>query len=336
MVHALELGQVGVDDAGERDLVEVDLLAGDQVEQQVEGPLEDRGADLVRHPSENTGRSPRPRRIPWPAMTRVFSGIQPTGDTHLGNYLGAVRNWVETSTSTTPSTASSTSTPSPSSTTPAELRAKTLTMATLLLAAGLDPDVCTLFVQSHVPEHSRAELAAGVHRQHGRAAPHDPVQGQDGQGGRGLGPGRACSPTRSSRPPTSSSTTPTASPSARTSASTSSSPATSPSGSTTATARRSSCPTPPSRRWAPGSWTCRTRRRRCRSRADSPQGHGARARPARGHRAQVQAGRHRHRRPRSASTRSASPGCPTCSRSSRSPRAAAPTRQPRATRSTGP
>ena len=86
-------------------------------------------------------------------MTRVLSGIQPTGETHLGNYLGAVRNWVadqhehdaffvvvDLHALTIPQD-------------PAELRAKTLGMATLLLAAGLDPEVCTLFVQSHVPEH---------------------------------------------------------------------------------------------------------------------------------------------------------------------------------------
>ena len=87
-------------------------------------------------------------------MTRVLSGIQPTGDTHLGNYLGAIRQWVvdqhehdalfcvvDLHALTTPQD-------------PAELRAKTLRMATLLLAAGLDPEVCTLFVQSHVPEHT--------------------------------------------------------------------------------------------------------------------------------------------------------------------------------------
>jgi tryptophanyl-tRNA synthetase len=88
-------------------------------------------------------------------MTRVLSGIQPTGETHLGNYLGAVRNWVadqhehdaffvvvDLHALTIPQD-------------PAELRAKTLGMATLLLAAGLDPEVCTLFVQSHVAEHSQ-------------------------------------------------------------------------------------------------------------------------------------------------------------------------------------
>jgi tryptophanyl-tRNA synthetase len=88
-------------------------------------------------------------------VTRVFSGIQPTGDPHLGNLLGAVRWWVADQRAgdcfycvvdlhalTIPGD-------------PAELRDGTLTMATLLLAAGLDPDACTLFVQSHVPAHAQ-------------------------------------------------------------------------------------------------------------------------------------------------------------------------------------
>ena len=86
-------------------------------------------------------------------MTRVLSGIQPTGDVQLGNYVGAIRRWaaeqyehdalhlvVDLHALTIPRD-------------PAELRSKTLETATVLLACGLDPDVCTLFVQSHVPEH---------------------------------------------------------------------------------------------------------------------------------------------------------------------------------------
>ena len=86
-------------------------------------------------------------------MARVLSGIQPTGDIHLGNYLGAVRQWVgdqheqdsyfcvvDLHALTVPRD-------------PAELRAKTLETTLVLVAAGLDPDVCTLFVQSHVHEH---------------------------------------------------------------------------------------------------------------------------------------------------------------------------------------
>ncbi|MET9149857.1 tryptophan--tRNA ligase [Streptomyces griseoflavus] len=87
---------------------------------------------------------------------RVLSGIQPTaGSFHLGNYLGAVRQWValqETHDAfymvvdlhaiTLPQD-------------PDVLRANTRLAAAQLLAAGLDPDRCTLFVQSHVPEHAQ-------------------------------------------------------------------------------------------------------------------------------------------------------------------------------------
>ena len=87
-------------------------------------------------------------------MTRVLSGIQPTGEIHLGNYVGAVRHWaaeqrdhdsffcvVDLHAITVELD-------------PSVLRAKTIEVATILLAAGLDPDACTLFVQSHVHEHS--------------------------------------------------------------------------------------------------------------------------------------------------------------------------------------
>ena len=90
-------------------------------------------------------------------MSRVFSGIQPSGALHLGNLLGALRNWVidqheadalycvvDLHALTVPQD-------------PAELRASTLELAQLLLAVGIDPQVSTLFVQSHVHEH--AELA---------------------------------------------------------------------------------------------------------------------------------------------------------------------------------
>ncbi|MFE1903689.1 tryptophan--tRNA ligase [Streptomyces gardneri] len=87
---------------------------------------------------------------------RALSGIQPTaGSFHLGNYLGAVRQYVALQEShdafymvvdlhaiTVPQD-------------PAELRANTRLAAAQLLAAGLDPDRCTLFVQSHVPEHAQ-------------------------------------------------------------------------------------------------------------------------------------------------------------------------------------
>jgi len=90
-------------------------------------------------------------------MTRVFSGIQPTGPVQLGNLLGALRNWVvlqheadalfcvvDLHALTIPQD-------------PAALRQTTFDLATLLLAVGIDPEVSTLFVQGHVHEHN--ELA---------------------------------------------------------------------------------------------------------------------------------------------------------------------------------
>jgi tryptophanyl-tRNA synthetase len=84
-------------------------------------------------------------------MTRVFSGIKPTGEMHLGNYVGAVQRWVadqdradalfcvvDLHAMTVPYE-------------PAELRSESRRLAMLLLAAGLDPQRCILFVQSHVP-----------------------------------------------------------------------------------------------------------------------------------------------------------------------------------------
>jgi tryptophanyl-tRNA synthetase len=84
----------------------------------------------------------------------VLSGIQPTGESHLGNYLGALRWWIEMQNHadafycvvdlhalTIPGD-------------PEELRRSTLSMAMRLMAAGLDPERCTLFVQSHVPAHT--------------------------------------------------------------------------------------------------------------------------------------------------------------------------------------
>ena len=87
-------------------------------------------------------------------MVRVLSGIQPSGDLHLGNYLGAIRNWariqhtadafhpvVDLHAVTVPQE-------------PGALGKATLRMSQMLMAAGLDPEVCTIFVQSHVREHT--------------------------------------------------------------------------------------------------------------------------------------------------------------------------------------
>lgn len=87
---------------------------------------------------------------------RVFSGVQPSGAVTLGNYLGAFKGWadrqdekvnffclVDLHSLTVPQD-------------PAELRANTRTLAALLLACGLSPEKCTLFVQSHVVAHAEA------------------------------------------------------------------------------------------------------------------------------------------------------------------------------------
>ncbi len=90
-------------------------------------------------------------------MSRIFSGIQPSGELHIGNYLGAVKNWVrlqheyETIICIVDYHAITVAYD------PAQLRERRREMAIGLLAAGIDPNVCALFVQSAVPEHT--ELA---------------------------------------------------------------------------------------------------------------------------------------------------------------------------------
>ncbi len=88
---------------------------------------------------------------------RLFSGIQPSGNLHIGNYLGAIKQWiplqdeydaffsiVDLHAITVPQN-------------PEELRKKTLEIAKIYLAAGIDPEKSTLFVQSHVPEHTELQ-----------------------------------------------------------------------------------------------------------------------------------------------------------------------------------
>jgi len=90
-------------------------------------------------------------------MDRIFSGVQPTGNLHLGNYLGAIRNWValqrdfecifcivDLHAITLPQE-------------PESLRAQTREVAAAYIAAGIDPKACIIFNQSQVPAH--CELA---------------------------------------------------------------------------------------------------------------------------------------------------------------------------------
>ena len=88
-------------------------------------------------------------------MTRVLSCIQPTGAVHLGNYLGALRNWVDGQHDKDVfhgivDLHALTVTTEPDVVGPA-----TTDLAAMLFAIGLDPEAATLFVQSHVPEHSQ-------------------------------------------------------------------------------------------------------------------------------------------------------------------------------------
>jgi tryptophanyl-tRNA synthetase len=90
-------------------------------------------------------------------MSRIFTGIQPSGELHIGNYLGAVKNWVrlqhefDTIVSIVDYHAITLAYQ------PAQLRQRRHDLALTLLAAGIDPNVATLCVQSQVPEHT--ELA---------------------------------------------------------------------------------------------------------------------------------------------------------------------------------
>jgi tryptophanyl-tRNA synthetase len=89
---------------------------------------------------------------------RVLSGIQPTNDSfHLGNYLGAVRHWIAFQNSHDAFYLIVDLHAITLDHDPALLRRRTQISAAQLLAAGLEPDRCSLFVQSHVPAHT--ELA---------------------------------------------------------------------------------------------------------------------------------------------------------------------------------
>ncbi|WP_274561226.1 tryptophan--tRNA ligase [Streptomyces spiramyceticus] len=89
-------------------------------------------------------------------MTRIFSGVKPTGHLTLGNYLGAVRRWAETDQHRADALFCVVDLHALTvEHDPARVRRLSRQAATLLLAAGLDPALCTLFVQSHVDEHAR-------------------------------------------------------------------------------------------------------------------------------------------------------------------------------------
>ena len=88
-------------------------------------------------------------------MARVLSCIQPTGEVHLGNYLGALRNWVSGQHTNDVFHGIVDLHALTVTDTPGELGKNTIELAAMLFAVGLDPHVATVFVQSHVIEHSQ-------------------------------------------------------------------------------------------------------------------------------------------------------------------------------------
>jgi tryptophanyl-tRNA synthetase len=87
-------------------------------------------------------------------MPKILSGIQPSGELHIGNYLGAVKNWVELQSKYECIFFIADYHAITGNYEPADLRRRTRQMAVSLLAAGIDPRKSTLFVQSMVPEHT--------------------------------------------------------------------------------------------------------------------------------------------------------------------------------------
>jgi tryptophanyl-tRNA synthetase len=87
-------------------------------------------------------------------MTRVFSGVQPSGTLHIGNYLGAVRQWAQDQHEHDSLFCIVDLHALTLDHDPELLRSRTLETAAGMIAAGLDPDVCIVFVQGHVTEHT--------------------------------------------------------------------------------------------------------------------------------------------------------------------------------------
>ena len=87
----------------------------------------------------------------------LYSAVQPSGNLTIGNYVGAIRNWVKLQHEFTCFYASADLQAITVRQVPAELRRHTLELAALYIACGIDPEQCTLYVQSHVSAH--AELA---------------------------------------------------------------------------------------------------------------------------------------------------------------------------------
>jgi tryptophanyl-tRNA synthetase len=121
---------------------------------------------------------------PAPARPRVLSGIQPTADSfHLGNYLGALRQWVALQFDHDAFYCIVDLHAITVEQDPVLLRERTLVSAAQLIAMGVDPDQCTLFVQSHVPEHAQLAWVLGCITGFGEAARMTQFKDKSAKGG---------------------------------------------------------------------------------------------------------------------------------------------------------
>ena len=119
-----------------------------------------------------------------PARPRVLSGIQPTADSfHLGNYLGALRQWVALQFDHDAFYCIVDLHAITVEHDPALLRERTLVSAAQLIAMGVDPEQCTLFVQSHVAEHAQLAWVLGCITGYGEAARMTQFKDKSARGG---------------------------------------------------------------------------------------------------------------------------------------------------------
>jgi tryptophanyl-tRNA synthetase len=125
-----------------------------------------------------------PSTVPVPDRPRVLSGIQPTADSfHLGNYLGALRQWVALQFDHDAFYCIVDLHAITVEQEPAILRQRTRVAVAQLLAMGLDPTQCTIFVQSQVPEHAQLAWVLGCITGFGEAARMTQFKDKTARGG---------------------------------------------------------------------------------------------------------------------------------------------------------
>jgi tryptophanyl-tRNA synthetase len=120
-------------------------------------------ANWAHYPLRSLARDRRfvAKGVTMSTTIRIFSGIQPTGVKHLGNYIGAIRQYVASQDDGHPFICIVDLHSITVAHDPVELRESTLSVAALLFAAGLDPERSTVFVQSHVSAHPEAAWLLG-------------------------------------------------------------------------------------------------------------------------------------------------------------------------------